>query len=193
MTALYAGCFVAGLLLAVYVMLYGVERPAAAPGGPALVRAPHEATAGHDPRTEPRPLGNAQNVAAFLVLFGAAGYLLQRALPGGPGWPVAGAVVAGGLGFVLSAVLLRAWAVPGARREVVDDRYLMQGHPATVTRAIPAEGAGEIAYEADGRRWTVPARAWDAQPLALGAEVAIDRVEDGVAYVEAWAQVEARL
>lgn len=188
MVAVYAGCFVAGLLLAVYAMLYGVERPTSAGA-----HAPHEATGGHDPRTEPRPLGNAQNAAAFLVLFGAAGYLLHRARPGETALAVAGAVVAGAVGFVVSALLLRAWAVPGARRDVVDERYLMQGHPATVTRAIPADGAGEITYEADGRRWAVPARAWDAQPLAEGAEVAIDRVEGGVAYVEAWTQVEARL
>lgn len=189
MSTVYAGCFVAGLLLAVYVMLYGVERPAVV-----VPRPLHEATGGHDPRTEPRPLGNGQNVAAFLGVFGAAGYLLHRARPDLPALvAVGGAVVAGALGFAGSALLLRAWAVPGARREVVDDRYLMQGHPATVTRAIPADGAGEIAYEADGQRWTVPARSWDAQPLALAAEVAIDRVEDGVAYVEAWAQVEARL
>ena len=193
MTTVYAGCFVAGLLLAVYAMLYGVERPAAAARGASHSRAPHEATAGHDPRTEPRPLGNVQNVAAFLVLFGAAGYLLHRARPDAPALVAGGAVVAGLVGFAVSALLLRAWAVPGARREGVDERYLLQGHPATVTRAIPADGAGEIAYDADGRRWTVPARAWDAQPIALGAEVAIDRVEDGVAYVEAWAQVEARL
>ena len=190
MTAVYAACFVAGLLLAVYAMLYGVERTGTAAPAPGE-RAPHEARGGHDPRTEPRPLGNTQNVAAFLGLFGAAGYLLQRSLP--PGAALAGAAVAGAAGFGVSALLLRAWAVPGARREVVDERYLLQGHPATVTRGIPADGTGEIAYEADGRRWTVPARAWDGQSLARGAEVAIDRVEDGVAYVEAWAQVEARL
>lgn len=188
MTAVYAGCFVAGLLLAVYVMLYGVERPAAT-----VPRVPHEATGGHDPRTEPRPFGNGQNAAAFLVLFGAAGYLLHRFVPMSPALEAAGALAVGAIGFALSAVLLRAWAVPGARREVVDERYLMQGHPATVTRGIPADGAGEIAYEADGRRWTVPARSWDAQAIALGAEVAIDRVEGGVAYVEEWAQVESRL
>lgn len=189
MTAVYAACFVVGLLLAVYAMLYGVERAGRAAPAPGL--APHEVRGGHDPRTEPRPLGNAQNAAAFLGLFGAAGYLLQRALP--PAAALAAAAAVGAAGFVVSAVLLRAWAVPGARREVVDERYLMQGHPATVTGAIAAGGTGEIAYEADGRRWTVPARAWDGQPLARGAEVAIDRVEGGVAYVEAWAEVEARL
>ena len=39
-------------------------------------------------------------------------------------------------------------------------------------RLSTTDGEGEIAYEADGRRWTVPARAWDAAPLAAGAEVA---------------------
>jgi hypothetical protein len=189
MMTLYTGTFVAGLLLAVYVMLYGVERPVAA-----VVRPPHQASTAHDPRSEPRPLGNGQNLAAFLLVFGAAGYLLRRGLPGWSGGTVAAlATVAGLLGFSGSALLLRAWAVPGARREVIDERYLLQGHPATVTAAIPAGGAGEIAYEADGQRWTVPARAWDDGALALGAEVAIDRVEGGVAYVEDWALVEARL
>jgi hypothetical protein len=111
-------------------------------------------------------------------VFGAAGYLLQRGLPDRPAAVVAGlAASAGAAAFAVSALLLRAWAVPGARREVVDERYLMQGHPATVTREIPAGGTGEIAYEADGRRWMVPARAWDDGALASGAEVAIDRVE----------------
>lgn len=188
MTTLYTACLAAGVLLAVYTMLYGVGRPVAS-----VPRAPHEAVVVHDPRSEPRPLGNAQNAAAFLVLFGAAGYLLQQSLPGRSGVVVTLAVAAGTAGFVLSAALLRAWAVPGARREVVDERYLLQGHPATVTQAIPAGGAGEIVYEADGQRWTVPARAWDDGALPHGAEVAIDRVEGGVAYVEDWAQVEARL
>jgi membrane protein implicated in regulation of membrane protease activity len=69
----------------------------------------------------------------------------------------------------------------------------MQGHPAAVTRAIPEGGEGEIAYEADGRRWTVAARSWDGAAIEAGAEVAIERVEGGVAYVEQWALVEARL
>lgn len=188
MSAVFAACFIAGLLLAVYVMLYGVERPVAV-----VPRAPHEATGGHDRRAEPRPIVNGQNVAAFLVLFGAAGYLLDRRFPLAPVAVLGGAGLAGALGFALSVVLLTAWAVPSARRDVVDDRYLLQGHPATVTRAIPAEAEGEIAYEADGRRWTVPARSWDGAPIGAAAEVAIDRVEGGVAYVEEWAQVEARL
>jgi hypothetical protein len=188
MSVAFAACFIAGLVLSVYVMLHGVERARATGAG-----APHEQTAAHDPRSEPRPFVNRQGVAAFATLFGAAGYLLLRSTALGAGAVVVLAVAAGAAGLLGSGLLLKAWALPSARRDVVDDRYLMQGHPATVTRAIAANGEGEIAYEADGRRWTVAARSWDGAPLDAGAEVAIERVEGGVAYVEDWAQVEARL
>lgn len=187
MSLVYVACFAVGLVLGVYVMLHGVER-APAPSG----RAPHEETGGHDPRTEPPKVFNVQTAAAFGVAFGAVGYLALRG-----GWTVAGsavlAAIVGVVAAALSALLLAKWALPSARRDVIDARYLMQGHPATVTRAIPAGGAGEITYEMDGRQWTVGARGWDDSAVAAGAEVAIDRVENGVAYVEQWAQVEARL
>lgn len=188
MSALFLVCFVAGLVLAVYVMLHGVERPA-----PPAAGAPHEATGGYDPSVEPSPVVNAQNVAAFAAAFGLAGYVLLRATAL-PTWGVVAlAAVAGALGAAASGALLAAWVIPGARSEAVDERYLLQGHPAQVTRAITPDGDGEITYEADGRRWSVPARAWDGSAIAVGAEVAIERVEGGVAFVEQWAQVEARL
>lgn len=187
MSLLYVACFVVGLVLGVYVMLNGVERAPRSSG-----RAPHEETGAHDPRTEPPKVLNVQTASAFVAVFGGAGYLALRA-----GWSsattVVVALVAGLASAALSTALLAKWALPSARRDVVDARYLMQGHPATVTRAIPAGGVGEIAYEADGRRWTVDARGWDDAPVAAGEDVAIDRVEGGVAYVEHWAQVEARL
>jgi membrane protein implicated in regulation of membrane protease activity len=189
MIAVFAVCFVLGLLLAVHVMLHGVER--SAPPAPV---APHEVTGGHDPRTEPSPWLNRQNVAAFVTAFGVAGYALARTTALGATTTVALALLAGAAAAALSLGLLAGWALPSVRREVIDDRYLLQGHPASVTREIPAEGGeGEIVYEADGRTWTVRARSWDGAPIGAGTEVAIERVEDGVAYVEAWAEVEARL
>jgi membrane protein implicated in regulation of membrane protease activity len=188
MTAVFVACFVLGLLLAVYVMLHGVERPA-----PPVARAPHEMGGGHDPRTEPSPVLNRQNVAAFVTAFGVGGYLLERGTSLGTPAVVGLALLLGGAGAALSLVLLAAWAIPSVRKDVVDERYLMQGHPGSVTRVIPVDGEGEIAYEADGRTWTVAARSWDGAALAAGTEVAIERVEDGVAYVEQWTEVEARL
>jgi hypothetical protein len=59
MSALFLTCFVVGLVLAVYVMLHGVEREPNAQATP-----PHEARGTHDPATEPSVLFNAQNAAA---------------------------------------------------------------------------------------------------------------------------------
>ena len=189
MSAVFVACFVLGLLLAVYVMLHGVERAV-----PPVARAPHEPGGGeHDPRTEPSALLNAQNVAAFVTCFGLGGYLLQRSTTLGTGALLVSALAIGAAGAALSVALLAAWAIPSLRRDVVDERYLMQGHPASVRQEIPVDGEGEIAYEADGRSWTVRARSWDGGAIPAGTEVAIERVEDGVAYVEQWAQVESRL
>lgn len=193
MSAVFVASFIAGLLLGVRVMLHGVERPAPPPAG-----APHELAGGHDPTTEPSPLLNAQNVAAFLATFGGVGSVLARATELAPGAMAAVALLAGAGAVALSVALLAAWALPGARREVVDDRYLLQGHPATTTRAIVGDASavgehGEITYESDGRWWTVPARSWDGAPIPAGEDVVIERVEGGVAYVEAWAAVETRL
>jgi len=189
MSAVFVACFVAGLVLAVYVMLHGVERRATPSALP-----PHEARGGHDPSTEPSATLNAQNAAAFIVAFGACGYLLARFTTLGAAAVVAIAVAAGALFAIGSASLLAGWVLPGARSDAVDERYLLQGHPARVTRPIDADGGdGEIAYEVDGRRFSVAARSWDGASIDAGTDVAIERVEDGVAYVERWAQVEARL
>jgi hypothetical protein len=188
MSILFVVSFVAGLVLAVYVMLHGVERPVV----PAST-APHEATGAYDPATEPSAWLNRQNAAALVTSFGAAGYLLSRFTTLGAPATVAIAVVAAIAMAAVSASLLAGWALPSARREAVDERYLLQGHPARVTRAIADAGEGEIAYEVDGRRFSVAARSWDGRSIDAGADVAIERVEAGVAYVERWAQVEARL
>lgn len=187
MSILFIIAFVVGLVLSVYVMLYGVERPPISSGLP-----PHQETGGHDPRTEPPALLNPQTIAACALIFGGAGYLARHAgLGASAAFGIA--LVAGSAGAALSTAVLAKWALPSARRDVVDARYLMQGHPAVVTRAIPAGGVGEIVYEADGQQWTVAAREWEDASVGVGEEVAIDRVENGIAYVEQWAAVEARL
>ena len=45
----------------------------------------------------------------------------------------------------------------------------------------------------DGAQYAIPARSFDGSPLEVGDEVMIDRIEDGIAWVEAWAVVEKRI
>ena len=42
-------------------------------------------------------------------------------------------------------------------------------------------------------RRVLPARSFDDGTLAAGTEVVIERIEDDIAYVEAWLEVEKRL
>jgi hypothetical protein len=88
---------------------------------------------------------------------------------------------------------VRRWATLAAEHDIVDERYLLQGHPAQVVSAIGPTEAGEIVYLVGGKRYATAAQSLDGTPVAVGTEVIIDRVEKGVAYVESWVEVEQRL
>jgi hypothetical protein len=132
-------------------------------------------------------------IAAFLVMFGVAGYVLT--LPGRLS-SVAGVGVAAALGALWAAVVTRI-AIATARvqpeHDPDDPRYVLQGHVATVTDAIPDGGVGTITYGAEDAPQSLRARSVDGQAIDERLEVCIERVEDGVAFVELWALVEARL
>ena len=175
LSAVFLASLLAGLLLGVRTMIVGVERPG--PSGLA-----------------PRATLSAPTIAAAATTFGLVGYLLHRYA--GVGDVVVlvvavGLAVAAGVGMV---ALIARWALPGAAAEPPDPRYLLQGTPARVTRAMAADADGEVEYHGeDGARYATPARSFDGSALETGAEVVIDRIEDGIAYVEAWALVEKRL
>ena len=168
-------------------MLYGTERRVR----PAL--APHERQSEHDPAAEPSPVFNLASLAAFTFGFGLTAYLVSRYAD----WPVAAevvvAAVAGGLSMTLQSVLIARWAIPSARADQPDPRYLLQGTIGRLTRGVPVGGEGAMRYELEERVYELPARTIDGAALPTGAEVVIDRVEDGVAFVESWAVVEQRL
>ena len=175
MSVLYVIAFIVGLLLAVRIMFFGAERRRPRPGDALPLR-----------RWEPA-------VSAFLIMFGMAGYLLTR-----PGrlLPAAGAGAAIVLG-ALWAVLITRLAIATARvqpeHDPDDPRYVLQGHVAVVAEPIPADGAGSIVLgEATAQR-NLPARSIDGEAIDAGIEVCIERVDDGVAFVERWSLVEARL
>jgi len=186
-TAVALSLFVTGLVLGVFAMLYGTERPIAS------AVAPHERRSEHDPAAEPSPLFNLASIAACAVGFGLAGYLLSRYTAWHWGGRLALALVAGGAAFTLQALLISRWAIPGARADSIDQRFLLQGTLARVTGDAPAEGMGTLVYALDGQEYALPVRAIDGSALTAGVDVVIDRVENGVAYAELWTVVEQRL
>jgi hypothetical protein len=101
-----------------------------------------------------------------------------------------GAAAAAAAGMV---AIIAGWAVPSAALHAEDPRFALQGHPARVSQSITAEQAGEISYEHDGARRIVPAVGLEGAPIAAGAEVVIERIEDGIAYVELWSNIEREL
>lgn len=176
MTILYLVSFIGGLLLAVRVMIYGVERP-----------------------REKNPSGERSFrlspalIVAFSVVFGAVGYILtQRAVM----TTASRASLAAGLGAVASvaaARLVKRWWQVTPEHDIDDERYVLQGHLARVTKLIRAGVDGEVAFEyADSRR-VLRARGLDDGVIAVGTDVVIERIEDDLAYVEAWVEVEKRL
>jgi len=174
MTRLYLVAFVAGLMLAVRIMIRGVERPAA--NHPLRVRSF---------RLSPAVL------SAFGIVFGLTGYLF-RARPSG----ITAFLLSGAFGlvaaFVAARLVTKWWAVV-PEHDVDDERYVLQGHIARVTKSIRPEVDGEVAFEVEGKRHVLRARGIDHGSLDVETEVVIERIEEDVAFVEAWAEVEKRL
>ena len=187
MTAVALGFLLTGLVLGVYAMLYGTERSVQ----PAV--APHERRSEHNPAAEPSPTLNLASLAAFAVGFGLTGYLLTRSNVWAWYWQLLTALAAGGAAYGLQSLLIARWAIPGARADQVDERFLLQGTLARITQGVAAGECGQLRYALDGREYLLPARGMDGEALLLDSDVVIDRVEDGVAYAEAWDAVEKRL
>jgi hypothetical protein len=187
-STLFLGFLLAGMVLGVYAMLYGTERSA-----PARTTAPHDRRGEHESAGEPSPLFNMASIAAFLFAVGLSGYLLGKGSSLSLRSLVLVAVGIGVIAFALQALLFARWAIPGARAEHVDERYLLQGTVGYVTQVIPSDGQGAIRYALDGQEHDLPAKNFELGDITVGTEVVIERIEEGVAYVERWAQVEKRL
>ena len=182
-TPLFLGLFLIGLVLGVGAMLFGVERRRAPVGGTGAPTVGARLTI--------------PNVAAFAAASGAAGYLLHRYTTLGNVVLFVLAAAAGILGVIGASLLVARWALPAVAAEVVDERYVLQGHPARVTRVLHdssgAAAAYEVSYEEGGATHLLRAYSLEGTPLEPGSDVAIERIEDGCAYVEAWSVVERRL
>lgn len=171
---LFLAFFIAGLLLAVRLMFFGAERARRSEGALPLRR------------WEPA-------LVAFLVMLGLAGYLLTEKA----GMALATGTVAAALLALAFAAIATRLAIAAARiqpeHDPDDPRFVHQGRVGVATVAIPESGQGVIRFGEAGAETEVPAREISGESVAAGEEICIDRVEDGVAFVERWAEVEARL
>ncbi len=180
MNALAILLFLSGLLLAVRVMFFGVQK-----------------------RVDDEHLNHRRwplALAAFLAVAGAM--LYTRADRVTAGWILAVALAATMAGVGAWVLVQRSAAIPSTDPED-DPRYRFQGHVARVVQAIEASGGGvpngRIAFNFDGRRhefdarWSPEADLGPQPAAAVDTEVVIEFVDGDVAFVEPWAVVEKRL
>jgi hypothetical protein len=170
---LFLVAFIGGLLLAVFAMLHGVE----------YMR--------RNRSRAPSPLFNVPSIAAFAVAFGAVGYPLASRTRMSAFAVLLIAAASGAAATAGMAVLLARWALRESSTPHDDEE--IQGQFAVVLTEITQEHRGEISYEHSGEQLRIPARALGDASLAVGSEVVIERIENGVAFVEAWTVVEQRL
>lgn len=171
--------FLAGLLLWIRVMFFGVRRV-------------------DEERLHHRkwPLA----VALFFLIGGALLYARARSAPVTAGWGLAVVIAALGAGAGAWWVVHRSASIPSTDPED-DPRFRFQGHVARIVESITGDDRGRVAFDFDGRRHEYRARWSPAAQLpaardaiaAVGAEVVIETIDDEVAYVEPWSLVEERL
>ena len=176
MTAVYLVIFIGALLLAVRIMIAGVERP-------------REASRDGERSFRLSP----PVLVAFGVVFGAVGYLLTQRAIGTALTRAAVAAVLGAGAAIVAAQLVRRWWAVVPEHDVDDERYVLQGQLARVTKPIHGDVEGEVTFQFGDERRFVRARDLDGGSITADTEVVIERIEDDVAYVEAWQEVEKRL
>lgn len=128
---------------------------------------------------------NASSAMAFLAWFGGIGYILAThsrfigvvVLV----FAIAGGATASWLVFKFMVKLLNAES-----SHLKDEDYRPEGLVCTVTMPVRGAGTGEIIFMQNGVRRSAGARACNGESLEKGAEVVIERYENGVAYVHRW-------
>lgn len=131
------------------------------------------------------PWFNASTAMAFLAWFGGIGYILSAHSR------FVGVIA---LGFAITGGLSASWAVfkfmvklmNAESSHLKDEDYRHEGLVCTVTMPVRENGTGEIIFMQNGVRRSAGARSCNGKPLEKGAEVVIERYENGVAYVNRW-------
>ncbi len=128
---------------------------------------------------------NATTVMAFLAWFGGVGYILVMHSHLAVLACFAVSILSG---IIASYVVFRFMArlMANATGEMHDWDYRLEGAVGTVSMTIRADGTGEVIFEQGGARRAVGARSQSGKAIARGAEVVIERYENGIAYVQLW-------
>lgn len=127
---------------------------------------------------------NVPSIMAFLSWFGAVGFLSLHHYRMGVAMSLAASLLGGALGGWLIYLFLRkvmSFDVP-----LDPEDYRMEGALGTLNIGIRPGGTGELVYVQGGTRKTCAARTEDASAIEKGAEVAVVRYDEGVAYVKRW-------
>ena len=129
------------------------------------------------------PLANLTAWAALGCVGGAVGYLARRA----------GVGTGTSLLYAAPAGLVAAFAVGGLVSALSrGTRYvepLPEGLVASVLARIGEQSTGEVMYLHNGARHSLPARSADGRPIETGTEVIVLDVQDGIARVQASAEL----
>ena len=128
---------------------------------------------------------NASTLLAFLAWFGGTGYILTR-------YSNLVAIVSLGLatfaGLVSGAIVFKFMVklMHSSEAPLNEADYRVEGSVCTVSMPIRANGTGEVVFLLGSVRRSAGARTDDGKPIEKGAEVVIERHENGIAYVKRW-------
>ncbi len=197
----YLVCFLVGVTLTVLAFLGGgwhvphfnihtphvpIHTPHVSLPHGGQVAAPHAAGGAHAGASGAEmPFLNFGTIAAFLVWFGGAGYLLTRYSTLMVSLVLILAVAVGIVGaniifwFVVKLLMKHD-------RELDPADYERVGVLGRIVSPVRAGGTGEMIFSQEGTRHTCGVRSEDGAALDKGTEVIITRYEKGIAYVRRW-------
>ncbi len=197
----YLVCFLVGVTLTVLAFLGGgwhvphlnIHTPHV-PIHPPHVSMPHAGhvatphAAGSAAQGAEMPFINFGTIAAFLIWFGGAGYLLTRHST----WVVSVILlIAVVIGLVGANIIF--WFVAKLLmkhdRELDPADYDRVGVLGRITSPVRQGGTGEMIFSQEGTRMTCGARSESGEALERGTEVIITRYEKGIAFVRRWEEM----
>ena len=187
MESVFLGCFLFGFLMVLVSVVLGFAH-LALPGGDNGFHIGHSTVRGHvhGQGSDHRglPLWNVSSLLAFLMWFGAAGYVAMRFADLTPALALVPAAAFGLVGGLLVSAFLRL--VMRGETEMDPAQYRMEGTLARVTVSIPAQGTGEIVFSKGESRRSEGARSLSGRQIARGEEVVVVDYQSGIALVETW-------